>query len=69
MLTKKKKETWFGYGPASIRESEQYAYETLSICGKGRQGELMIKSVCTDNSSYTAVRAIDSVGGGLRKHT
>lgn len=41
----------------------------LSICRKGRQRELLIKSVCTDNSSYTAVRGIDSVGGGLRKHT
>lgn len=69
ILTKKKKETWFSYGPASIRESEQYAYETLSICGKARRRELLIKSVCTDNSSYTAVRGIDSVGGELRKHT
>lgn len=40
-----------------------------SICRKGRQRDLSIKSVCTDNSSYTAVRGIDSVGGGLRKHT
>lgn len=69
ILTKKKKETWFGYGPASIRESEQYAYETLSICRKARRRELLIKSVCTDNSSYTAVRGSDSVGGELRKHT
>ncbi len=69
ILTKKKKETWFGYGPASIRESEQYAYETLSIFRKARWRELLIKSVCTDNSSYTAVRGIDSIGGELRKHT
>lgn len=33
----------------------------------GKAEGTLIKSVCADNSSYAAVRDIDSVGGGLRK--